>query len=587
MLGVDKNLANAEKRKATRQKEDLQRQEVEKHQAEKRDATVELASSSSSTSTSPDEDSKGGMSTPKQRRTGPRPSTSYMSPELVAALDRTKTSNRGAVHLVEATVSSLGHDKATLALNRESIRRARRSHRALLAEEIKKNFSLDTPLIVHWDGKIVPHVTGGVVDRLAILVSGDGVDKLLGVPMLPSGTGKAQADAVMEALQDWGLEDRVIGLGFDTTASNTGIIGGTCILLEQALGRQLLNLACRHHMHELVAMKAFTECMGPSTGPEIVLFSRFKNQWMFLATTSEDVRPLLDEEIVAPLLEKRKEFLELFGRHITKSQPRDDYKELLELSIITLGGLPPRGVHLRRPGALHRARWMATLIYGMKIWVLRDQFQLTSSERKGLKRFINFVLFLYVPAWYSAVEATAAPARDLRFYQSLVKYEDVDKGLSKAVVGTFGRHLWYLSEHLVGLALFDFETPETVLEELAKAMKEVGAEGGKQPPKRIKLNPSGATSKRLSDFATPASSLLLDRLGCGRKFLELPVEDWKNDTQYLLGQRRAKALGVINDRAERGVALMKDFNLQLTRDESQHQFILQVVEQHRKENPSK
>ncbi|XP_076029814.1 uncharacterized protein LOC143018341 [Oratosquilla oratoria] len=169
MLGVDKNLANAEKRKATRQKEDLQRQEVEKHQAEKRDATVELASSSSSTSTSPDEDSKGGMSTPKQRRTGPRPSTSYMSPELVAALDRTKTSNRGAVHLVEATVSSLGHDKATLALNRESIRRSRRSHRALLAEEIKKNFSPDTPLIVHWDGKIVPHVTGGVVDRLAIL----------------------------------------------------------------------------------------------------------------------------------------------------------------------------------------------------------------------------------------------------------------------------------------------------------------------------------------------------------------------------------------------------------------------------------
>lgn len=39
-----------------------------------------------------------------------------MSPELVAAFDRTKTSYGGAVHLVEATVFSLGHDKATLAL---------------------------------------------------------------------------------------------------------------------------------------------------------------------------------------------------------------------------------------------------------------------------------------------------------------------------------------------------------------------------------------------------------------------------------------------------------------------------------------
>ena len=44
-------------------------------------------------------------------------------------------------------------------------------------------------------------------------------------------------------------------------------------------------------------------------------------------------------------------------------QPRDDYLELFELTIIFLGATPPRGVHFRYPGALHRAHWMVRAIY--------------------------------------------------------------------------------------------------------------------------------------------------------------------------------------------------------------------------------
>lgn len=52
---------------------------------------------------------------------------------------------------------------------------------------------------------------GDKVDRIAIIVSG-GVDKLLAVPRLDTGTGRAQADAVVDILRDWDLDDRVIGL---------------------------------------------------------------------------------------------------------------------------------------------------------------------------------------------------------------------------------------------------------------------------------------------------------------------------------------------------------------------------------------
>ncbi len=43
------------------------------------------------------------------------------------------------------------------------------------------------------------------------------------------------------------------------------------------------------------------------------------------------------------------------------------------------------------------------------------------------------------------------------------------------------------------------------------------------------------------------------------------------------------SLKVVNDIAERAVALARDFNGSLSRDPEQQQFLLQVVEHHRKE----
>ena len=59
-----------------------------------------------------------------------------------------------------------------------------------------------------------------------MLVSGLGVDQLLAVPKLGRGTGAAQADAVVNALQEWDITDRVAAMSFDTTSSNTCHISG-------------------------------------------------------------------------------------------------------------------------------------------------------------------------------------------------------------------------------------------------------------------------------------------------------------------------------------------------------------------------
>jgi len=99
----------------------------------------------------------------------------------------------------------LGQDIDELALNRHSIRRNRVEYRGQRAASIKAKFQGNGPLVIHWDGKLIPdlHVIGKQkVDRLPVLVSGKGISQLLTVAKLPSGTGEAQATAVFGAIQD-------------------------------------------------------------------------------------------------------------------------------------------------------------------------------------------------------------------------------------------------------------------------------------------------------------------------------------------------------------------------------------------------
>ena len=87
-----------------------------------------------------------------------------------------------------------------------------------------------------------------------MLVTGKNVLQLLTVAKLESGTGAAQTAAVFEAIEDWKIGNRVQAMCFNTTNSNTGRLAGACVFLEQKLGKELLSLACRHHIMELIIL---------------------------------------------------------------------------------------------------------------------------------------------------------------------------------------------------------------------------------------------------------------------------------------------------------------------------------------------
>ena len=535
--------------------------------------------------------------TPKTHKPRVRGSVHVVTPEVAAALDRTNTSDRKAAHILSALASTAQYEQNVeeLMLSPSAIRNARIKHRKAFASEVKASFDPAVPLILHWDGKIMDDYTSPGherVDRLPILVSGENVVKLLSVPKLYDGTAITMSHAVLDSLDEWGLRDRIRGLCFDTTASNTGIHGGVCVLLENDIGREMLHLACRRHVSEIVLAKVYSLC-DVSKSPNLELFSNFKDFWPQIDQCSFSTA--MDDENMAALIAPWREGIIVFAvAELEKFHPRDDYRELLELTIIFLGSAPPRGISFRYPGAVHRARWMARAIYAIKMWLFRKQYeplqQGSSTERKSrgpsyceqiwnhLKEVSLFVTAIYIRYWFQSPSSTAAPRNDLELLCELSRYPN--KEIAKAATTAFSGHLWYLSELLVGFAFFDDEVSLEEKKLMVAALAE--GEGSNAPSKRIKPI-HDPVAKKLHDFVTTSTVRFFKILGLSEEFLQSDPSEWGHQEKYRKNQSVVKSVKVVNDLAERGVALIQEFNSSLTRNEEQKQYLLQVVEEHRKQ----
>ena len=117
----------------------------------------------------------------------------------------------------------------------------------------------------------------------------------------------------IELLYKWNIAEQVRGLVFDTTASNTGINTGACTLIEKALGRELVWVACRHHIMEVVLSTVFKAVMGDTTGPCVEVFKRFQSQWDVINKENFDLPDEADFQGICHLREEAKEiFTKLF-----------------------------------------------------------------------------------------------------------------------------------------------------------------------------------------------------------------------------------------------------------------------------------
>ena len=435
MAGFDKSLTDKEARKNKWIAQATSRKEKSNTLAQQAAAAVHIDDASSESSNDSNDDDFHAPLIPHKPK---RVKRGIITKEVAAALDHVKLPDRGALYILGAVAQALGVDLEDVALSRNTIQRALQETRSVVASLIKATFVVDSPVLLHWDSKLLPDISGNkeIVDRVAILITSGNIEKLLAVPKISCGTGQEQCNACIGALDDLQLRSKVQGLVFDTTSSNTGLHLGTCTLIEKALKRELIWIACRHHVFEVMLFNVFSATVAPTSGPDI--FKRFQKKWPIINKSSFEVAA--DDVFAGMPNGLRQEMIIFYKTAITDRAPHEDYRELLQLCLVFLGGEIEGQLSIRAPGAILNPRWMAKTIYSIKICLFKNQMQLTAHETLGLMTVSVFVSMVYARFWHEAALPQRAPLNDIKLLHLLHEYPECC--VSAKVSTALRRHLW-------------------------------------------------------------------------------------------------------------------------------------------------
>lgn len=257
----------------------------------------------------------------------------FITAQLSSALDRTNVSARDATFILASAVESLGIPLENVYLSPSTVYRNRIKYRRNIGENIKKDFKALNILTVHWDGKLLPEMTGVTkVERLPVIITGLNCEQLLGVPKLNESSGLRQSEVIYDLLETWNITDKIGALCFDTCSVNTGIpflkldiflldqfylnffysgeYRGVCKLLEKKIGKSLMNLACRHHIYELVLRSVFEIYWPTTAGPKVSIFNEFQQKWPQI--NKDNYKTGLDDKMVVSIIRDKKDDILLF-----------------------------------------------------------------------------------------------------------------------------------------------------------------------------------------------------------------------------------------------------------------------------------
>lgn len=501
-------------------------------------------------------------------------------------------------------IEESGGDSSKVNLSYSYADKTRRNIVEKVASTIKQTWQAPKLASLHWDSKLMMSLQNQQVseERLTVAVGTKDKIKLLGVPAYKSGTagnrnsGRKIANLTMELLDSWHCRDSIVNMVFDTTAANTGHVTAACVTIQQHLNRALLWSGCRHHIGEVVLTQVFNDLrIETSKSPESCLFLRFRKR--FDALPQNTALYQLDTSQYSAKASKLVKSLKDNASSILQSLEtfqREDYKELMELCLLFFGG--KERISFKRPGAVHKARWMAKLLYAIKICLLESAILqlpqgtiITNLQLSKLKRFVTFATLVYSPWWFSCNSALNSPFNDLKLYQNLLAFAEVDRQIAASAIKALERHLWYLTAEMIPLSLFSSLVPRPDKIALANKLLVVkphecihaplhryGTGFGKPTfPKNISL------STTLADLVTKDSWFIFTLLQIDDTFLNNEIESWPSNIAFKSALENTAAINVVNDCAERGVKLSSDV-LTAARSEEHYQNILQVVEEDRR-----
>ena len=215
------------------------------------------------------------------------------------------------------------------------------------------------------------------------------------------------------------------------------------------------------------------------------------------------------------------------------------------------------------------------------------------TQVEKLARLCKFVVAVYIPWWITCGSGPDAAEHDLLLLKLISSYRKIDKQIAKTAFEAFERHLWYLTEEMLPLCLFNTHMSDDDKSTVAKAIvscprsegftKRMGTGFGK--PIFPEVNITTVASMELENFVGPDCWQFFNITGIDDSFLYEPPSTWNSLESYKDTASKFQQLQVKNDAAERGVKLGHSF-LERATIEKNYQNILQIVENNRKFNPN-
>ena len=219
--------------------------------------------------------------------------------------------------------------------------------------------------MLHWDSKTLKKLqhSGENGDWFAVVLTALHSDKEILVDLinLSECEGEAgserEAKAIYARLMELGIDPKsIVRFVFDTTATNSGLLNGVVVRLQKLLKQEYLQLACRHHVLELVSGAScslvYHDNDKPTTkkgktkrgteSPEEPIFKAFAAAW-------KDVDKS-DYQTFTPSCREQGDMCQstivFLLQWLNDESLRHDYKELVELAILFLGGVFPSSTML-------------------------------------------------------------------------------------------------------------------------------------------------------------------------------------------------------------------------------------------------
>ncbi|KAG0719180.1 hypothetical protein GWK47_051033 [Chionoecetes opilio] len=149
-----------------------------------------------------------------------------------------------------------------------------------MASKIREEFRSGTPLVVHWDGKLVMDLTTKEhVDRLPIIISGIGAPNCSPSPSWAVAREREHGGSGGLGPGDMGSR----GSGSRDVLRHHGIQHrpqkrGLCPHRTE-MGKRPAAFRLSSHILELVVHAVFVRVLGCSSSPEHLLFKRFQTSW--------------------------------------------------------------------------------------------------------------------------------------------------------------------------------------------------------------------------------------------------------------------------------------------------------------------